>query len=134
MNSPFQIPGTRGGLLISKNLDGEKVLKFSLQRLATFFHLFERQYFIIAYQCRFNALELHQNRPAKGLQSFNWKRGDSMFRPVSILVSVPIMVVGLLSASFWEQLSVAATLFGILAIVGFAVIATRLTEDHDVSD
>ena len=57
-----------------------------------------------------------------------------MFQPASILLSVPIVVVGLLSASSWGQLSVAVALFGILAIVGFAIIATRSTEDHDVRD
>ena len=55
-----------------------------------------------------------------------------MLRAVSILLSLSIMVVGLLSAKLWGQLSIAGTVLGILAIVGFAIIATRLTEDHDV--
>jgi FtsH-binding integral membrane protein len=57
-----------------------------------------------------------------------------MVRSVSLLVSLPIIVVGLLIANYCGQLSLVATLLGILAIVVFAVVATGWTEDHDVSD
>ncbi len=57
-----------------------------------------------------------------------------MVRSVSFLLSFPIMVIGLLVANYCGQLSLVATLLGILAIVAFAVFATGWTEDHDVSD
>jgi len=57
-----------------------------------------------------------------------------MVRSVSLLLSLPIMVAGLLVAGYYGQLSLVATLLGILAIVVFAILATGWTEDHDVSD
>jgi hypothetical protein len=44
------------------------------------------------------------------------------------------VVVGLLVANYYGQLSSIAALLGILAIIGFAILATTWTEDRDVSD
>jgi hypothetical protein len=57
-----------------------------------------------------------------------------MVRSVSLLLSLPVMLAGLLVAGYYGQLSLVATLLGILAIVVFAILATGWTEDHDVSD
>lgn len=57
-----------------------------------------------------------------------------MLRAVGLLVSLPAVVVGLFAANFSGTLSFAGTALGIVAIVGFAMLATRWTEDHDVSD
>jgi hypothetical protein len=57
-----------------------------------------------------------------------------MVRSVSFLISVPVVIVALLLAHYWGQLSLVATLLGILAIIAFAILATGWTEDHDVSD
>ncbi len=52
----------------------------------------------------------------------------------SFLLSLPAVIVGLLVANHYGQLSPIVALLGILAIVGFAILATGWTEDHDVSD
>lgn len=57
-----------------------------------------------------------------------------MLRSVSFLLSLPAVVVGLLAANYWGQLSLIGTVLGILAIIAFAILATSWTEDHDVSD
>lgn len=57
-----------------------------------------------------------------------------MLRSVSFLLSLPAVVVGLLAANYWGQLSLVGTVLGILAIIAFAILATSWTEDHDVSD
>ena len=57
-----------------------------------------------------------------------------MVRSVSFLLSLPAVVVGLLVANYYGQLSPIVTLLGILAIIAFAILATSWTEDHDVSD
>jgi 1,4-dihydroxy-2-naphthoate octaprenyltransferase len=57
-----------------------------------------------------------------------------MVRSVSFLLSLPAVVVGLLVANYYGQLSSIAALLGILAIIGFAILATTWTEDRDVSD
>lgn len=57
-----------------------------------------------------------------------------MLRVVGLLLAVPVAVTGLLAANLNGALSFAGTALGILAIIGFAVLATWWTEDHDVSD
>jgi 1,4-dihydroxy-2-naphthoate octaprenyltransferase len=57
-----------------------------------------------------------------------------MVRSKSFLLSLPAVIVGLLVANHYGQLSPIVALLGILAIVGFAILATGWTEDHDVSD
>ena len=57
-----------------------------------------------------------------------------MVRSKSFLLSLPAVIVGLLVANHYGQLSSIVALLGILAIVGFAILATGWTEDHDVSD
>ena len=52
----------------------------------------------------------------------------------SFLLSLPAVIVGLLVANHYGQLSPIVALLGILAIVGFAILATGWTKDHDVSD
>jgi 1,4-dihydroxy-2-naphthoate octaprenyltransferase len=57
-----------------------------------------------------------------------------MVRSKSFLLSLPAVIVGLLVANHYGHLSPIVALLGILAIVGFAILATTWTEDHDVSD
>jgi 1,4-dihydroxy-2-naphthoate octaprenyltransferase len=57
-----------------------------------------------------------------------------MVRSKSFLLSLPAVIVGLLVANHYGHLSPIVALLGILAIVGFAIVATTWTEDHDVSD
>lgn len=57
-----------------------------------------------------------------------------MVRSKSLLLSLPAVIVGLLVANHYGLLSPIVALLGILAIVGFAILATGWTEDHDVSD
>lgn len=57
-----------------------------------------------------------------------------MVRSKSFLLSLPAVIIGLLVANHYGQLSPIVALLGILAIVGFAILATGWTEDHDVSD
>ena len=57
-----------------------------------------------------------------------------MVRSKSFLLSLPAVIVGLLVANHYGQLSPVVALLGILAIVGFVILATGWTEDHDVSD
>jgi 1,4-dihydroxy-2-naphthoate octaprenyltransferase len=57
-----------------------------------------------------------------------------MVRSKRFLLSLPAVIVGLLVANHYGQLSSIVALLGILAIVGFAILATGWTEDHDVSD
>ena len=57
-----------------------------------------------------------------------------MIRAASLLAGLSLIVAGLFAANWSGALSLVGTVFGIFAIVGFAVIATGWTEDHDVSD
>jgi uncharacterized membrane protein len=57
-----------------------------------------------------------------------------MIRTVCLLLGLSAIVIALLVANFFGQLGLLGTTLGILAIVGFAVVATGWTEDHDVPD
>ncbi len=57
-----------------------------------------------------------------------------MVRSVTFLLGLPAVIVGLLVANYYGQLSPIVALLGIPAIIAFAILATRWTEDHDVSD
>ena len=57
-----------------------------------------------------------------------------MIRSISLLLGLPAAVVGLVAGNLSGSLGVVATVLAILAIIGFAVLAARWTEDHDVSD
>lgn len=57
-----------------------------------------------------------------------------MIRAASLVVGLSAVVAGLFAANWSGTLGYAGTVLGILAIIGFAVVAAGWTEDHDVSD
>jgi len=57
-----------------------------------------------------------------------------VFRAVSLLFGLSAVLIGLVAGNLSGGLGVIVTVLGILAIIGFAILATRWTEDHDVSD
>ena len=57
-----------------------------------------------------------------------------MIRAASLLFSLLVTPVALFVANFGGELGLAETMLGIFAIIGFAIIATGWTVDHDVSD
>jgi len=57
-----------------------------------------------------------------------------MFRAASLLFSLLVTPVALFAANYSGALSLVETMLGIFAIIGFAIIATGWTVDHDVSD
>jgi hypothetical protein len=57
-----------------------------------------------------------------------------MVRAAGLLLGLPTMVAGLLVAKHYGHLGLVVTLLGVFAIIGFAIVATGWTEDHDVPD
>ena len=57
-----------------------------------------------------------------------------MIRAASLLFSLLVMPIALFAANYSGELGLVETMLGILAIIGFAIIATGWTVDHDVSD
>ena len=57
-----------------------------------------------------------------------------MIRTVSLLLSLPAIVIALVVANCAGQLGLAETTLGILAIISFAVLAAGWTEDRDITD
>jgi ABC-type dipeptide/oligopeptide/nickel transport system permease subunit len=57
-----------------------------------------------------------------------------VIRAVSLLVSLPAIIIALVVANRFGQLNLVETTLGILAIICFAVIATGWTEGHDITD
>jgi hypothetical protein len=56
-----------------------------------------------------------------------------VIRAISLLLSPAIAIV-LLAGNLGGQLGLIEMLLGILAIIGFAIVATGWTIDHDVSE
>ena len=57
-----------------------------------------------------------------------------MFRAIGLLLGVPALLLALFVGKFSEELTFVEIMLGIFAIVGFAVLATGWTVDHNVSD
>ena len=55
-----------------------------------------------------------------------------MIRAASVLFSLPAIVVALLAANAFGELSLVETALGVLAIISFAVIAAGWAIDRDV--
>ncbi len=68
------------------------------------------------------------------MQSRHAERDDPMIRTVSLLLSLPAIVIALVVANCAGQLGLAETTLGILAIISFAVLAAGWTEDRDITD
>ena len=57
-----------------------------------------------------------------------------MIRAASLLFSLLVTSIALFAANYSGELGLAETMLGIFVIIGFAIIATGWTVDHDVSD
>lgn len=57
-----------------------------------------------------------------------------MIRAASLLFSLLVTSIALFAANYSGVLGLAGTMLGIFVIIGFAIIATGWTVDHDVSD
>ena len=57
-----------------------------------------------------------------------------MIRAASLLFSLLVTSIALFAANYSGELGLAGTMLGIFVIIGFAIIATGWTVDHDVSD
>jgi len=55
-----------------------------------------------------------------------------VLRAVGLLFGLSAVLVGLFAGNLSGWLGAMLTVLGILAIIGFAMLATRWTEDHDV--